>query len=93
MRILVCVKQVRDPDGPIRIDASGQGIEDLLDTDKYFHAEVIVLLRPLKNGFAVAQNLFFAACEPFFTGYAKHSFYLNIRSMASRYWRKSSRLL
>jgi electron transfer flavoprotein beta subunit len=27
MRILVCVKQVRDPDAPIRIDASGQGIE------------------------------------------------------------------
>jgi electron transfer flavoprotein alpha/beta subunit len=27
MRILVCVKQVLDPDGPIRIGASGQGIE------------------------------------------------------------------
>lgn len=27
MRILVCVKQVRDPDGPTRIGASGQGIE------------------------------------------------------------------
>jgi electron transfer flavoprotein beta subunit len=27
MKILVCVKQVRDPDGPVRIDASGQGIE------------------------------------------------------------------
>ncbi|PKN60532.1 MAG: hypothetical protein CVU53_02595 [Deltaproteobacteria bacterium HGW-Deltaproteobacteria-11] len=27
MRILVCVKQVLDPDGPIRVDAAGQGIE------------------------------------------------------------------
>jgi electron transfer flavoprotein beta subunit len=27
MKILVCVKQVLDPDGPIRIDAAGQGIE------------------------------------------------------------------
>lgn len=27
MKILVCVKQVRDPDGPIRMDAAGQGIE------------------------------------------------------------------
>jgi electron transfer flavoprotein beta subunit len=26
MKILVCVKQVRDPDGPIRIDGSGQAI-------------------------------------------------------------------
>jgi hypothetical protein len=27
--------------------------------------------RPIKNGFAAAQNLSFAACEPFFIGYAK----------------------
>lgn len=29
MRILVCVKQVLDPDGPIRIDAAGQGVETM----------------------------------------------------------------
>jgi hypothetical protein len=32
-------------------------------------------MRPVKNGFAAALNLSIAACEPFFTGYAKLSIF------------------
>jgi len=42
--------------------------------DMNMRHKTVVFLRPLKNGFAAVQNLSFAACEPFFTGYAKLSF-------------------
>jgi len=41
------------------------------------------LSRPLKNCFAAAQNLFFAACESFFSGFAKLS-YLVLYSSRTR---------